>query len=195
VRKFLDLLLAQLREQTLTGLSRKPNIPLPERRHEMRLKSGEEVVDRYRSHLHLDVVRLLPDALARIESAGRQFLVEEVDFGRPIGETICVPTGSGDEIAFALRPKRRGLSRFVKNREPEPCSSVVVILKAADGQPGAYVLVTAFVGRRPEPEPWDRNAIRTPEQSARAVAFWSSHALVWGSEEIIPGTETKTCPW
>jgi hypothetical protein len=155
----------------------------------MRLKSGEVVVDRYNSHLHESVLPLLPEALAKIETMGRSFLIEEVVFDHIIGETTCVGTGSTDEIVFAKRPKRFGLTRFVKNRRPEPCSSVVVILKTADGQPGAYVLVTSFVGGKPEPEPWDRNA------TGNSVAFWSSHALIWGSEEIVLGTETTQCPW
>ena len=154
-----------------------------------RLKSGEVVVDRFRSHLHNGVERLLPEALGRIDSAGREFLVEEVDFSRLVGETTCVVTGGpeGGAIVYAQRPERFGLSRFVKNRRPEPCSSIVVILKAGDG--GEYVLITAFVGTRPEPEPWDRNA------TERSVEFWSSHALVWGSEPTVPGTETDRCPW
>jgi hypothetical protein len=133
----------------------------------------------------------LPAALARIKSGGRQFLVEEVDFGRPIGETICIATRPGDEIVYAQRPNRQGLTRFVKNRQPEPCNSVVVILKTADTveDAGKYVLVTAFVGRLAEPEPWDRNA------TEKSVEFWSSHALIWGYEEVIPGTVTSVCPW
>jgi len=163
----------------------------------MRLKLGEEVVDRNNSHLHTGVARLLPDALTRIESAGREFFVEEVDFGRPIGETICVSTGPGDQIVFAKRPKRWGLTRFVLNRTPEQCSSLVVILKAGDN--GGYVLITAFIGHRPQPEPWDRkNFSQQPdprEAEKLARKFWSSHALIWGSEETVPGTETSRCPW
>jgi len=51
------------------------------------------------------------------------------------------------------------------------------------------VLITAFIGTKPEPEPWDRNATKNSEK------FWSSHALVLGSEPIISGTETKECLW
>ncbi len=152
------------------------------------LGSGEAVVDRYQSHLHKGVVALLPQVLARIDARGRQFLVEEVDFGRPIGETVCVPTTDADKIVWAQRPKRYGLTRFVKNRTAEPCGSVVVILKR-DDRPNLFILITAFVGRKPEPEPWDRNA------TAQSVVFWSSCALLWGSEPIIPGTETNVCPW
>ena len=155
----------------------------------MKLRSGEVVVNRYISHLHESVLAVLPTALAQVESNGRGFFIEEVDFGQPIGETICVTTGPGDEIVYANRPKRRGPSRFVKNRAPEPCSSVVIILKTADDEPEAFVLVTAFIGHKPEPEPWDRNA--TPQSRA----FWATHALVWGSEPVIFGTEVAECPW
>lgn len=154
-----------------------------------RLASGEVVVDRHRSHLHQSVLALLPEALSRVESERRGFILAEVCFGRVIGVTTCVATRAGDEVVYAKRPKRLGFTRFVKNREAEPCSSVVVILKAADEFPAAYVLVTAFIGQKPEPEPWDRNA------SANSRAFWETHALVWGSEPVIDGTETPHCPW
>lgn len=153
----------------------------------MELWSGELVVDRHQSHLHQGVVSLLPEALTRIDSRGRLFLVEEVDFDRPIGQLICVVTGPGDEIVFAKRPKRLGFSRFVVNRHTEESSKLTVVLRA--GSSGEYVIVTAFVGPRAEPEPWDGNA------TANSRAFWSSHALIWGCEETVPGTETNVCPW
>ncbi len=152
-----------------------------------RLAGGEAVYDRFNSHLHPGVVEILPEALAQVNANGRQFLVEEAVFDHPIGQTICVATGAGDQVVYAQRPKRAGLSRFVSNREPEESSSVTVILKA--GGRGEYVLITAFVGAPAPPEPWDRNAT---EQS---VPFWSTHALCWGAEETIPGTETPECPW
>lgn len=144
----------------------------------MRLGSGELVVDRHQSHIHPGVVPLLLDALSRIESSGRQFLVEEVDFGRPIGQTVCVRTGAEDQIVFAKRPRRFGHSRFVLNRTPEECSCVVVILKKAEDNESTYVLITAFIGHRAEPEPWDRNA------TEKSAVFWSSQALVFDTEPI-----------
>jgi hypothetical protein len=155
---------------------------------ELFVASGEAVIDRFNSHVHDGMARLLPAALSRVHSQGRKFLIEEVDFGQPIGETICVPTGPGDEIVYAIRPKRFGHSRFVKNRKPEICSKVVVILKRDDFE-DYYVLITAFVGHKPEPEPWDRNA------NGASHAFWSSHALIWGCEEVINHSITTACPW
>lgn len=153
------------------------------------LKSGERVVDRHHSHLHGDVMALLPAILAEIESGGKKFLVASHDFGRVIGETICIATGAGDEIVFAQRPRRQGLSRFVKNRMSEPSSALVAILMMARDEVDTYVLVSAFIGHPAEPEPWDRNA------TEKSVSFWNSHALVWGTESTIPGTETTVCPW
>ena len=151
-----------------------------------RTKNGETVVDRHNSHLHDGVSAVLPEALLRIDPMGKDFLVEEVTFSGVIGETTCVATGAGDQVVFAQRLKRFGLTRFVKGKSPEPCKSIVVILKKVEN---GYVLITAFIGHKAEPEPWDRNA--TPASKE----FWSTHALVWGSEEIIPGTQTDISPW
>ena len=91
------------------------------------------------------------------------------------------------------------MTRFVKSRTPEPCSSVVVILKKADRQPGVYVLITAFIGRKAEPEPWDQRSFSQQSDPAEAERlsreFWAANALVWGSEEVFRGTETNECPW
>lgn len=155
-----------------------------------RLGSGEVVFDRPDSHLasHPTVVPLLCEALGRIHSAGRETMAEQVDFGRLVGQTVRVKTREGDEIVFAQRPGRKGLTRFVKNRQPEPCSSAVVCLER--GQEGKYVLLTAFVGSRCPAEPWDKEWV-----TEDSVPFWNSEAMVWGEEEVVPGTETTICPW
>lgn len=158
-----------------------------------RLKSGERVVDRPNSHLHGEVAKLLPVALAAIESRGRLFLVESHDFGRVIGETVCVATHAGDQIVYAQREGRRGLTRFVKNRAAEPTAYVTCILKAGDAG-DEFFLVTAFIGVPAEPEPWDKN-LRDPAAKRKSREFWNSHALVWGSEPIVPDTEQTRCPW
>jgi len=153
----------------------------------MKLRTGEVVIDRKKSHLRSDVLDILPEALVRIEG-GAEFIVAEVDFGRIVGDSLCVLTQTGDEIVYARRLNRIGFTRFVKNRQAEPCSMVTVILKWDD--PGeCYVVITAFVGHRAEPEPWDFNA------TANSRAFWDSHALIWGSNPTISDTETTACPW
>lgn len=164
----------------------------------MKLKSGEGVFDRTNSHLHRGMEIFLPSALAQIESRGREFIAEEAHYNGPIGKTLCVETHPGDRIVYAQRVGRAGLTRFVENRKPEPCSRIVVILKKAE-ENGGYVLITAFIGRLSQPEPWDRrNFLQQPNpQEAERLSreFWSSHALVWGVEQIIIDTITTECPW
>lgn len=150
-----------------------------------RLGSGQQVVDRHASHIHSDVSVLLVVVFRKIHLS-KEFDVVQVDFDRFVGNTTCVATTENDDVIFAQRPNRSGLTRFVKNREPAPCRSVTVILKKARE---GYVLISAFIGGKPEPEPCDSNA------TERSVLFWSSHALIWGSEEILLGTETEICPW
>lgn len=156
------------------------------------LASGEPVIDRKDSHAasHDTVLPLLAEALSHVHASGRTEFCEEVDFGRVVGETICVATESGDDIVYAQRPGRRGLTRFVKNRVPKPTASVTACFKRAVGGGGSLLLMTAFVGGRAPAEPWDQRW-----STEESTLFWNTHALVWGKEETIPGTETTVCPW
>jgi len=141
-------------------------------------KDGREVWDRPNSHRHIQK-ELVGEALEKINTQNLGFLVEEVEMGRIIGTNFLVPTtvdDGGDAIVYARRPGRKGLTRFVKGMEGVLCSSIVVILKRCEE--GFYLLITAYVGKKSFPEPWDKNA--TPE----ALEFWATHALVWGSEEM-----------
>lgn len=164
------------------------------------LGSGEEVRDRADSHVatHTSVHAVLAEALKKIHASERGFIIEEIQMGRIIGETICVATGPGDQIIFGKRPNRWGLTRFVKNRKSEQSSSVVVILKKAEGN-DFFTLITAFVGAMAPPEPWDQRTFsQKPDPKGaekESKEFWSTHALVYGCEEILKGTETSKCPW
>ncbi len=159
-----------------------------------RLKSGEPVVDRGNSHLPKEVSAVLAEALAKIDST--QYAHDTngkfdacVDMGREIGQKLLVQTTDEDEIVFAQRPKRSGLSRFVKNRPPEACTTAVIILKKRNDGGEGYFIVTGWVGILGQHEPWDKFA------GPLARGFWSKHALVLGTTEVIPGTETTACPW
>ena len=158
------------------------------------LADGTPVIDRKDSHLashaeeYPQLLALLPEALLKINPQGRGFIAEEVDMGREIGDSILVETKPGEVIIFAQRLNRQGLTRFVKNRQPESCQYVTVLLKKAD-EGRFYILMTAYVGRRTPDEPWSEFA---PSES---VEFWSSHALIWGMSLIVPNTETNKCPW
>jgi len=136
------------------------------------LASGEYVFDRPRSHLHGDVETLLHELFARIRALDRQFIIEEIDLGRIVGKKHCVETGPDDEIVYAQRPNRKGLTRFVLNREPEDCTCAVLVLKR-DEYADIYIVLTAYIGTHSEPEPWDRYATPKSEE------FWSEHAMIW----------------
>ena len=152
-----------------------------------KLDSGESVTDRPNTHMSQDVQEVLPEALSRTRSNGRSFIEEQVDFDRVVGKRICVRTTATDDIVWAKRPKRSGFSRFVRNREPEPTTSMVVILKKA-AYKGGYVLITAYFGQKAGPEPWDRHATESSRK------FWKEHALVWGSMPVVEGTVTDHDP-
>ena len=143
-----------------------------------KLQTGEDVVDRKVSHIHLGARELLPAALAQVEG-GLDFIVQAVQFGRVIGQKACVATGPGDRIVFATRVGRAGPTRFVLGRKSEDCTTLTVVLKRREE--GGYVLLTAFVGTPAGREPWD------PLATAEDRDFWSSHALVWGSEPVVEG--------
>ncbi len=155
-----------------------------------KLESGETVLDRSisNSHLHESVLPALSEALGRVYLHGEKFRKIQVDFDRVVGLNMCVVTGPDDQIVYAQRSGRIGKTRFVRNRQPEPCRSVVVILKKAD-EGDYYILISAFIGEDPQPEPWDRSA--TPS----AKVFWENHALIWDPKVVIAGTETSKCPW
>ena len=150
--------------------------------------NGLPVYDRPKSHHHLGE-SLLRDAIGRCE-LNATFEKRSVQYPAPVGLTDCVATSSKDAIIFAQREGRNGLTRFVLDRKPEPCSSIVIICKQAEElRERGYILVTAFLGSESEPEPWDRRA--TPA----ALRFWSDHALIWNSVPVLPDTLTAICPW
>lgn len=154
------------------------------------LKSGEPVVDRHRSKYHPSVFKILPKVLLEVSSNNRTFIKEVVDMGEIVGNTICVETNSEDEIFYAQRYNRKGLTRFVQNRKPIPSSKVCVILMLDDVDKKDFILITAFVGESAPAEPWDKNA------TENSRPFWDTHALIMDNTyDLVPGTATDICPW
>ncbi len=150
------------------------------------LATGEDVFDRTPSHIHNGVTEeLLIFALSKITpEKGEERVKRTIDFGREIGVCVCVKTDANDEIIYAQRVNREGLSRFVKSRQPEKTSLLTVTLRPKDGR---YELRTAYLGPSGFTEPW---ATDLQEQLRKSIDFWSKHALCWGYEPIISGTET-----
>lgn len=121
------------------------------------LSNGTELYDRIGSHLHEGVTsQMLLAAILSVPVNIPAMYTHEHDFGKVIGNTSCVPTQVGDEIVFARRPGRDGLTRWVKNRTVEPCAHVTISIRFSQAQ-GCYILLTAYIGRKIGREPWNRN--------------------------------------
>ncbi len=114
------------------------------------------------------------------------WLRHETDMGVVVGYSDLVSTGPNDEIVYALRPFRTQYSRFVKGKKAEPTTWLALDIRKIDG---VYTLHTAFPGRVTPSFPGGNYL---PEQSRE---FWANHALVWGTQEVIPESITSTCPW
>lgn len=158
------------------------------------LATGEPVYDAIPSHIvdHEGASELIAEALLQITPReNEEVVLREVDFGKIIGKSLCVPTTDADEIVFAKRPKRAGLMRFVKGREPEPSTVLSVVL--VRGVEGILTCMTAYVGLLSPMEPTDYEV--GSDEREKSIAFWSTHALVWGEMETEEGTETTQCPW
>jgi len=155
-------------------------------------KNGFEVyVDMESSHAsthfahHPKLFEAVKKAVSSIE-ANEEIIRAEMDMGEEIGTTDLIQTSDQDEIVYAKRPLREQYSRFVKNKSSRPTSWITIDLRK-DGN--IYNLYTSFVGRLTPSFPGGNFL------SEQSREFWSNHALVWGSQEIVPGTETTECPW
>jgi len=111
----------------------------------------------------------------------------ETDMKFPVGMMDLVETTGSDEIVYAKRKNRDKYTRFVKNRKPEKTTIVTTdIRKSEDGK---HFVFTVYSGRLTPKFPGG------DKENPNSRSFWSKHALVWGTQEIIPGTETNKCPW
>lgn len=144
-------------------------------------------------HMKLHAVDLpaIREAIGRLEVKGKGFVKVSIDMGRFVGSTICVPTKADDDIVFARRIGRPTMTRFVKNREPVPCRFVTLIVSQVDKL--NYRLVTGYVGQEAEREIGDRS-IESASEFTRALKFWSTHALVWGTQPVYKESVTEAAP-
>lgn len=148
--------------------------------------NGLPVFDRANSHYadHGFSKETMKEALAKITQVS-QFEKHVVNMGRVVGVTTCVEVSDKDRVIMAVRKKRFGPTPMVLGREPEPCKSVVIILKRGCDKEGVYfILITSFVGKGSEPEPWDKQLVPGSPEHKRAVQFWQTHALLFDEEVI-----------
>lgn len=113
----------------------------------------------------------------------------QVDTTDIVGTSDLIETTSDDEIVYAMRVARTSYSRFVKNKKPVETNSIVIDIRRDRNNPTTYFLYTAYVGHLVPSFPGGEYQ---PEQS---IKFWSNHALVWGTQEVLPETITTLYPW
>jgi hypothetical protein len=126
------------------------------------------------------------EALSSIDVKGDSMFFE-YEMGRVVGTTDLVETTADDKIVFAKRTNRDVYTRFTKSQEPRDCSTITIALKRQNDY--QYLLWSAWIGYKGPAFPGDTN--ETPDSKD----YWSRHALVWGRQDIQPGTETTESPW
>jgi hypothetical protein len=111
----------------------------------------------------------------------------DVDTGVILGMSDLVVTEKNDEIVYAIRKNRDRHMRFTKSQRAQPSSMIAISLTRLDDN--TYDLYSAWLGTQTPPTP------NSPHANLKSKPFWSTHALVWGTQKILPGTETTRCPW
>lgn len=109
------------------------------------------------------------------------------DTGALLGNSELVETDETDEIVYAIRKNRDTYMRFTKSRKSAPESTIAIVLW--DVKDGSCALHSAWLGLITPPTP------DSPRKTEQSLPFWTSHALIWGTQEIIPGTEVFDELW
>ncbi len=152
----------------------------------------EIVYEPEKSHIathFADADSLKPAVVEALESSAVEGdnMFFEHSLGRMVGLTDLVETTAEDEIVFAKRKNREIYTRFTKSQKPQPCTTVTIFLNKIDDK--TYELWSAWIGFIGPAFPGDAN------ETADSLPYWSKHALVWGTQEIQPGSETAASPW
>ena len=123
-----------------------------------------------------DLLDLVREALPAIVLTDEAQQVIEKDMGRVIGTTNLVETTDRDEIVYAKRLGRDMYSRFAKDRQPEPCHSIVIVIRK---QQGYCYLWTAMCGKRLPDDAYQPDSV-----------FSATHAIAY--DETLMQTDTIT---
>lgn len=135
--------------------------------------------------------QLVREVIGGLELTGQE-IAQHYDMGRVVGACDVVDVDNTDEVVYGVRKNREndGLVPFVKNRKGDPCKLVALHLVPETDR--SYILSSAWIGpftEEDEPFPLSKDA------NERSANFWNKHAFVYGSQEIIDGTETEVQPW
>lgn len=134
---------------------------------------------------------LVTEVVSHMELTGQK-VAHHVDMGRVVGTCDVVTVDDTDEIVYGVRKNRDedGLVPFTKSRQAEPCPYVTVHLVPKED--GTYELLSAWIGTFDDD---DQPFPQSPLATDKSVEFWEHLAFVYGSQEIVPGTETTIRPW
>ena len=134
---------------------------------------------------------LVAEAISSMNLVGQE-VATHVDMARIVGTCDVVNVDNSDEIVYGVRKNRNddGLVPFTKSRKGE--SSPYVAMHLIPQVDDTYILSSAWIGTfEDDDEPFPQS----PNATGRSVNFWNKHAFVYGSQEIMAGTETTSCPW
>lgn len=133
---------------------------------------------------------LVAEVIGNLDLDGQEF-ASYVDMERIVGTCDVVKVDKADEIVYGQRKNRAedGLVPFTKSRPAEPCQNVALHLLPQED--GTYMLSSAWIGTFDDDEPFP-GSINANE---RSIDYWSRYAFVYGSQEIVSGTETNIRPW
>lgn len=132
---------------------------------------------------HPEAESLLEQAIGRVTLPNDTFLKNEVVFDRVIGQSSCVPINKDAPAMFAVRIGRKMPTRVAVGAQKKDTNSFVVLARKDNGS-GLWRLITGYAGTSAPLEPHDRHFCNPKNrfEFLKALAFWSSHALVWEPE-------------
>lgn len=169
------------------------NKPLEDYTHFGHSRNGLRVVyDPVGSHVSThfadtpNLRSLVEKIIAQTEVSGDS-MGFETDMGEIVGHSDLVETDETDTIVYAQRPNRDTYMRFTQSRPPQPSSLVTVILTRQTED--TYNLFSAWIGSLTPAFPG------SPREEEGSKAFWETHALAWGNQEVDPDSITRQRPW
>lgn len=134
-------------------------------------KNKKIIVNRSDSHINNDIKPLIKKALAKMLIDSKVFQEITVRFNRNIGYTNVVELKKSDKIFYAKRIGREGYSRFVSKAQPKKSPFFTIILLKSKTDANEYILITAYIGERAGPEPYDKNCLEKDKQYWMKLAF------------------------
>lgn len=152
-------------------------------------RNGVRVINRPRTHIPLDLEKIVVEILKEVViDISKPYIEVTVDCKRPVGYVKVVKINSNDETFYAIRNGRSGYSKFVENREPVKSNLVTLVLKKSAEDRNKYLLITAYIGERVGPEPYDRHCKEVDR------LFWSEHAFISEITDYDVSTVTVNLP-